>query len=700
MSLTTTDQFDGERSETPIPPKYTMRISRLTVDKLGVKLYDKVSAVLAELIANAYDADAEQVSIHAPMGKYLATKVDGQLKDKGFEIKIEDNGAGMTPEEMQEFFLVVGAERREDARRGALSKRFGRAVMGRKGVGKLAPFGICKVMEVVSAGGERVTENGEAGYLTSHIMLNYHDIVEVDDVPDERYQPGVGPRDDTLSAETGTTITLREFNFRKVSDIETLARQIAQRFGIESEDWRIALQDNAGSTGSRVVGAFDVSTMPNTRLDFGAEGEVRGPAEALTDIKAGFEHDSVFYPVTGWMAYSKQPYRDELMAGVRIYCNKKIAAQTMVFNRRAGFTGEHSVRSYLVGELHADWLDKEDDLIQTDRRDILWSDDLASAFQDWGQQMVRRIGTLSRDPMRTATLDTFLETGRVKDRIRGSFPKDDERPIRERASEIAKMFGKTMSRAEAEDEEAVGNLVNLSIQLAPHVTLDAMMRRAGESADAPFEVLTSILRTAQVAELFSFGRIAGDRLKVIRSLETLKDDDKVDEDSLQRLIERAPWLVNPEWAPITENQPLSSVRREFERYYERETGVAIQLSDFRDSRKRPDFILSSQDGMAQIVEIKKPHHSLKNDEMDRIVNYHNLMKSFLEDNRNSKFGQFFHGFHITLVCDELGLSGSQRAAFDGYRQGGVLTHFSWANFLIKTRLVHQAFLARAEQGQA
>ena len=29
--------------------EYTMRISRLTVDKLGVKLYDRVSAVIAEL---------------------------------------------------------------------------------------------------------------------------------------------------------------------------------------------------------------------------------------------------------------------------------------------------------------------------------------------------------------------------------------------------------------------------------------------------------------------------------------------------------------------------------------------------------------------------------------------------------------------------------------------------------------------------
>jgi hypothetical protein len=58
-------------------PKYIMRISRLTVDKLGVKLYDRVSAVLAELVANSYDADATNVEILAPMGEYLASREGG-----------------------------------------------------------------------------------------------------------------------------------------------------------------------------------------------------------------------------------------------------------------------------------------------------------------------------------------------------------------------------------------------------------------------------------------------------------------------------------------------------------------------------------------------------------------------------------------------------------------------------------------------
>ena len=42
---------------------YELKISRLTVDKLGVKPYDKASAVVAELIANSYDADATEVDV-------------------------------------------------------------------------------------------------------------------------------------------------------------------------------------------------------------------------------------------------------------------------------------------------------------------------------------------------------------------------------------------------------------------------------------------------------------------------------------------------------------------------------------------------------------------------------------------------------------------------------------------------------------
>ena len=368
---------------------YSMRISRLTVDKLGVKLYDKVSAVIAELIANAYDADATEVTVSAPMGQFLATRAGGTVADKGFKIEVVDNGCGMTPQQVQSFFLVVGAERRNDPKRGSLSPRFKRKVMGRKGVGKLAPFGICKTIEVISAGGDQVPANSkddfDSGYLTSHIVLDYDGIVALGNEPDERYKPKPGKRDQSISKKSGTRIILKDFNYRKVPDVDTFNRQGAQRFGIKSGNWQIQLLDNTKSESLPItVGSFDIKIMDSTKIEFRCDHSVVLPNGIVAqNLEAGFNHNDKFYPLSGWMAYSRFPYEDEL--GVRIYCRGKITAQTSIFNQRAGFTGEYSIRSYLVGELYTDWLDEEEDLIQTDRRDILWSDELAAVFEDQGK---------------------------------------------------------------------------------------------------------------------------------------------------------------------------------------------------------------------------------------------------------------------------------------------------------------------------
>src|SRR3954447_13351927 len=87
-------------SSAPSHAPYELRISRLTIDKLGVKLYDKVSAVVAELIANGYDADAENVHVRLPLNSALATKKkDESVTEYELVIEVEDDGHGMTPDE-------------------------------------------------------------------------------------------------------------------------------------------------------------------------------------------------------------------------------------------------------------------------------------------------------------------------------------------------------------------------------------------------------------------------------------------------------------------------------------------------------------------------------------------------------------------------------------------------------------------------
>ena len=164
-------------------------------------------------------------------------------------------------------------------------------------------------------------------------------------------------------------------------------------------------------------------------------------------------------------------------------------------------------------------------------------------------------------------MQVFFETGDVERRIHDAYPSEQEREIRGKATEVAKMLGRTISPSEAEDAEIVGDLTELSITLAPHITLDENMREAANQQETPMSTLIGFLRTARLAELSSFGRIAEDRLKVIGRLETLKNEKDTEEKILQKLIEDAPWLINPEWAPVTANQSLRTLRKEFERYY-------------------------------------------------------------------------------------------------------------------------------------
>jgi len=685
------------------PVKYTMTISRLTIDKLGVKLYDKVSAVIAELISNSYDADATQVNIKAPMGEFLATKRNNQLQDKGYKIEVWDDGIGMTPDQVNSFYLRVGADRRSDAERGDESRKFRRKVMGRKGVGKLAPFGICKRIEILTSGGELIDGKDETGknirgYLTAHLILNGSKILQP---TDENYEPEVGKSDGMLRSTTGTLISLTNFEKREVPEINTLSRQLSQRFGITSQDWKITLIDAIRTEDHesycRNVGAFEIDTMPETKIQFKPEGQAYAPdGSVLLDLKAGFEHDGKMYPVTGWAAYARDPYKDDEMAGIRIYCRGKIAAKTTVFNRGASFAGEYNIRSYLVGELHANWLDGQgEDLIQTDRRDILWSHELGQAFEQWGLKLLSKIGGISRNPIKKKTWDIFQETSKIEERIKQAFPAETQKEIREEALDFAKLIGQSMRPEEAKDPQRAEEIVQLSLLFGPHVSLDNMLREAAEAKDSPVEVINEILKRARIAELSSFGRIADERVRIIETVESLKDDQFTLEDAFQDLIEQAPWLINPQWSPITANQSLSTLKSEFQKYYKKKTGEDIVLVNFSASNKRPDFVLSSQDGIVQIIEIKKPHYTFTNNEMVRVQRYATQIANFLNEDTHKEFRNIFRDFHITLVCDSENLDDIHKGAFLKLVDDKRLTFIDWTTFLLRTRKMHQAFLNEA-----
>jgi hypothetical protein len=336
----------------------------------------------------------------------------------------------------------------------------------------------------------------------------------------------------------------------------------------------------------------------------------------------------------------------------------------------------------LVGELHADWLDAEED----------------QAFERWGRELVLLLGKKSRSPMKKKIWDRFREASKIEERAKKAFPADDQKEIRSRVTQFAKLVASNMRESELLDDEQVESVVQLSLNFAPHITLDEMLREAADEGTTTLSSVTAILKTARVAELASFGQIAQERVNVIEHVEILKDDPKTPEAAFQALVNNAPWLIDPQWSPVVANQSFATLKKEFQKVYKKETGNELFLDDFSDPKKRCDFVLTQYEGAIEIVEIKAPGHNIGPDDFDRMNTYVDLMKEFLAQPGNKAFKDAFpRGFHVTLVCDGVALKGTHRTAFEGLQDKKILTHLNWKSFLLKTRQMHESFLKEAEK---
>ena len=118
--------------------EFELKFDPKTIEHLGVKMYSTLPPALAELISNAYDADSSKVKImfHEQNGKPIS-------------IQVVDDGYGMSALDIQNKFLVIGRNRRMDDG-DEPSPKYERLPTGKKGLGKLALFGLAKVVTIDS----------------------------------------------------------------------------------------------------------------------------------------------------------------------------------------------------------------------------------------------------------------------------------------------------------------------------------------------------------------------------------------------------------------------------------------------------------------------------------------------------------------------------------------------------------------------
>lgn len=324
--------------------EYKIEIDPRILELLGPNLYTNIYYVLAEIIANAYDADAHNV--------YIINEENA--------IRVEDDGHGMSYSkgEVSKYLGVAKLSRtnKEDS-----YSALGRKKMGRKGIGKLAALSVSESVDVLT-----ISENEKSGFILSR-------------------KPGDNGKLQSIEEEKiifrkiqkhGTAIVMRnpEYSLHKTTD--AIKRNIVNIFPLVDEDFRIHIIDIKGkdvvierldemfakSLCSIITLGDDYKYLANrvkTKFEERKNELIESRSSFIKNIRLinnNGEELSYELKIEGWIgAYETSKGRKKTTSDfpdnfISLYANKKMGEFNILPK-----VGKNALNeAYIVGQLHVD----------------------------------------------------------------------------------------------------------------------------------------------------------------------------------------------------------------------------------------------------------------------------------------------------------------------------------------------------------
>ena len=337
-----TERVGPDEAVTGSERKLYLEFHGRVIEHLGIQMYQSPVNAIAELVANAWDADATEVEIMLPE----------TVTDPDTTFVICDNGTGMTFDECQDLYLAVGRNRR--GKEAEEQTPAGRPVLGRKGIGKFAGFGIASLVTVETVSGvtgERTVFRLDLDALTAdnepRAVQKEIDVVEYDPPSEER-------RD-----QHGTSITLSRLTIRRAPSGDQFRTSMARRFLLHhgQADFRVSVQKKP------LPRSYDVAGF-----QYQFPKDLPEPIEGVEVDEEGWGLENVDGQEIRWrFLFRKETIAEEELKGVAVFAGGKLAQRPFFFNLTRGFTGQHGAE-YLAGQVEADFIDRlSADLIATER---------------------------------------------------------------------------------------------------------------------------------------------------------------------------------------------------------------------------------------------------------------------------------------------------------------------------------------------
>ena len=650
---------------------FRLEFSNRVIEHLGIKLYqNKPTNVVAEFLSNCWDADATKVFIDLKIGT-----------DQKPCIVITDNGRGMTRNELTDEFLIIGRNRRNSPDEKTPG---GRSPMGRKGIGKLAGFGIASVVDVLSLPNPLVrNEENPPEPIIYWLRFHLNGLIDASKaISNSVYEPdviadGVSIKElESLLERTqdraiydqfianakegagGVCVYLSSTSLKKAMNIDQLLQSMGRRFTVSMLRTDFDVRVN----GKAITPEGALPPLHN----FGF-GDWNNPQSEI--IKICGEPKEVRY----WVRFVNLPGSDWSIeqAGIGIYAHGKIAQDRPFF---FDLKGKEIMSRYIYGVIEADWLDELPvDVVSTDRRSIDWDTEQTSEFHAWGQTKTSQWIEEFRKWRAQQPKNEIVKRIREVSGTRLSGPEEEA---------LAELLNEVLPSL-ADDEETKNKATRSFAEAWTHtptrVLTQSLWKKVFASMDsdsAVFAELVENLRKSMVPEAMGLAVTMAQRIAAITVMRKMIDTNKT-ETHLQRLIESFPWLLGPQWEKLSANENIRTLCKAAEK-----AGIVPSPdapSQSEDSLK-PDFVFLSDPGEEKefiVFELKGPEagKTLTPAEYNQLAGYINTIRSKFPDPK-------------IRVCGVL--VGAEKGGIYPYHSDIIIR--TWSEVLLDARHLHVSYL--------
>lgn len=630
------------------PRKLTLLFHGQIIDHLGIQMYQSPVAAIAEMVSNSWDADSPRVEIK------FNDSIDGKT------IEISDQGSGMTFEECQKKFLQVGRCRRgKDPNEKSPIKN--RPILGRKGIGKFAGFGIAEEIEISTIS----SLNGEATTFTLNLSeLRTEEYVGTTGV-DIKVQAYESPDKDRKS-KSGTKITLRKLSISRLPSPETFMRSLGRKFTLYENvsDFEIIVQ------GTKITAENEQNIQYSFPTDYPKD---KMPADIkILDNGWGEEAISSGRIIKWKFNFYKDTISEEELRGISVFCEGKLAQAPFHFNLTGGFGGQHGIE-YLTGKVEAGFIDHEEkDIIATERQRLNWNHPVAAPLLVWGQDRIRELLEIWKDLRSAARLKQIADkVDNFSERL-SRYSSSEQKTMHSALSKIAKISTLT-------DEQFI-ELGEALLTAWENGRLKDLIDKLGEAQSFSSEDLIKVLLEAKVLTALHVAEAIKAKLAIISTLKQKIDSADL-ENSIRDFIADNPWIVGPNFETYKKETRLKDIFDNAEEQAEKshpKGSLYIKKIDLALTNGREIFVL----------EFMKPLKPVDHDHLNRFELYCNSISVQLAANTGLELSKDVKGL---LIADKLDREGTTLKKLETLQKEGR-NALTWKTLLSESLERHKDYL--------